>query len=159
MLGASCRPQGRAPVVVAADPRLRGHLLRALGHEMGAVQQYLAQASLAEMWELDDYARRFRRDGVDELAHVERLIHRMLLLGITPNSGSIAPVRQGRSVKEMLLIDRALEIEAIHAYDDAARYCARIGDRATEGLFAGLLREELEHLESIDEALAGSELP
>lgn len=139
---------------MAADPRLRGHLLRGLGHEMGAVQQYLAQASLAEVWGLDDYARRFRRDGVDELPHVERLIQRMLVLGITPNGGPIAAVRPGRSVEEMLLIDREIEIEAIHAYDDAARYCARIGDHLSEGLFAGLLREELEHLGSIDQTLA-----
>ncbi len=122
---------------------------------MGAVQQYLAQATVAGMWELDDYSQRFRRDGVDELSHVERLIKRMLQLGITPNAGSIAPVRPGRSVEEMLLIDRDLEIEAIHAYDDAARYCARVGDRTTEGLFAGLLREELEHLGSIEESLDG----
>lgn len=140
---------------MAADPRLRGHLLRGLGLEMGAVQQYLAQASLTEMWELGEHSRRFRRDGVDELAHVERLVQRMLLLGMTPNAGSIAPVRLGRSVEEMLLIDRELEIEAIHAYDDAARYCVRIGDHATEALFAGLLRDELEHLGSIDQSLDG----
>ncbi len=140
-------------MVVAADPRLRGHLLRALGHEMGAVQQYLAQASLADMWELGEYGRQFRRDAVDELTHVERLIQAMLVLGIAPNTNNIAPVRLGRSVQEMLLVDRELEVEAIHAYDAAALYCSRIGDRATEGLFAGLLDEELEHLGSIDDAL------
>lgn len=139
---------------MAADPRIRGHLLRALGHEMGAVQQYLAQASLAEIWDLDEYGRRFRRDGIDELAHVERLIRRMLVLSITPNVSGIAPVRTGRSVEEMLLIDRELEIDAIQSYDDAARYCARVGDNETAELFAGLLREELEHLSSLDEALA-----
>ena len=118
------------------------------------MQQYLAQASLAEMWGLGEHGRRFRRDGVDELAHVERLIRRMLVLGITPNAGNIVPVRPGRSVEEMLLVDRELEIEAIHAYDDAARYCARTGDSETEELFANLLREEVEHLGSIDQALA-----
>lgn len=139
---------------MAADPRLRGHLLRALGHEMGAVQQYLAQACLAQMRGLDEHGRRFRRDGVDELAHVERLIRRMLVLGITPNAGTIVPVRPGRSVEEMLLVDRELEIEAIRAYDGAARYCARAGDNETEELFATLLREEMEHLGSLDRALA-----
>ena len=35
---------------MAIDPRLTGYLARALSHEMTAVQQYLAQASLTEMW-------------------------------------------------------------------------------------------------------------
>ena len=139
---------------MTADPRLRGHLQRALAHEMGAVQLYLAQASLAEMWGLEEHGRRFRRDGVDELTHVELIIQRMLVVGMTPNSGNVAPVRLGRSIEEMLLIDRELEVEAIHAYDDAARYSARIGDGGTEELFVRLLGEEMEHLGSIDQTLA-----
>lgn len=138
---------------MAADPRLRGYLSRALGHETGAVQQYLAQASLAEMWGLDDYSRRFRRDGADELDHVERLIRHMLVMGAVPNAGTVSPVRPGRSIEEMLLVDRELEVEAIHAYDEAGRYCARLGDGETEALFVGLLRDEVEHLASLDEAL------
>lgn len=146
--GATRRPSG-AP----SDPRLRGYLVRALGHETSAVQQYLAQAGLTGIWGLDEYCQRFRRDGVEELGHVERVMRRLLSLGVVPPTVPGQPVRLGRSLEEMLLIDRDLEVGVIRLYDEARRYSARISDVASEELFAGLLREEIEHLASIDSAL------
>lgn len=139
------------------DPRLRGFLARALGHETSAVQQYLAQASLTRMWGLDEDCQRFRSDAIDELGHVERVMQRLLALGVVPPAASCQPVRLGRSVEEMLLVDRELEIDVIRLYDEASRYCSRIRDGVSEELFAGLLREEIEHLTSLDRALGGEE--
>lgn len=143
-------PAARPVPRVILDPRLRGYLVRALGHEMGAVQLYLAQAGLAGMWALDDESRQFRTDGLDELGHVERVQQRLLELGMAPPAVAGPPVRLGRSVEEMLLIDRELEVEVIRLYEPARLYSARIRDQGSEELFAGLLRDELEHLAHID---------
>lgn len=145
--------RGRGSGAMTPDPRLRGHLQRALASELQAVQQYLAQACLVELWGLPDYGRRFRQDAHDEVGHAERLTQRMLVLGIVPNSVAVGPVRLGRTLEEILLIDRELEIEVVQAYDDAALYSTRVGDAGTAQLFSELLEEEIQHLQGIDQAL------
>lgn len=138
---------------MATDPRRTGYLMRALSHELAAVQQYLAQASLTAMWQLGEHSGCFRSDAEEELGHAQQLIGRMLLLGIPSNGTQLPPIRPGRTLEEMLLIDRELEIEAIRLYEEAAHYSARMRDGETQALFAGLLQDELGHLRSLDRML------
>lgn len=138
---------------MAPDPRRTGYLARALSHEMAAVQQYLAQASLTAMWGLDELSRRFRSDAEEELAHAQQLIERMLVLGISTNATQLPPIRLGRSIEEMILVDRALEIEVIRLYEEGAHYCARMRDGETQTLFSNLLQDELGHLRDLDRML------
>ena len=138
---------------MATDPRRAGYLARALSHEMAAVQQYLAQSSLTAMWRLDEHSHRFRGDAEEELGHAQQLIERMLVLGIAANATQLSPIRLGRSIEEMLLIDRELEIEAVRLYEEASHYCARMCDSETQALFAALLQDELGHLRDLERLL------
>ena len=138
---------------MANDPRMTGYLMRALSAEMAAVQQYLTQSSLTAMWQLKEYSGRFRRDAEEELGHAQRLIEHMLMLGIPFNGTQLPPIRPGRSLEEMLLIDRDLEIDVIRLYEEAAHYCARMRAEELQVLFAGLLQEELGHLRDLDHLL------
>ena len=138
---------------MAIDPRLTGYLARALGHEMAAVQQYLAQASLAGMWGLGEHAKRFRGDAGEELDHAQQLIERMLVLGISSRATQLHPIRTGRTLEEMLLIDRELETEVIRLYEEASHYCVRVRDGETQALFASLLQDELCHLRDLNQML------
>jgi len=139
------------------DPRLSGYLTRALSHEMMAVQQYLTQYTLCDMWGLTQAAGKFRYESEDELKHAQRLIARMLTLGLLPNATQLPAVRAGRSLKDMLVADWHLEAEAIRLYDEASNYAARIGDNISYELFSGLLQEEREHLQSLEIWLADLE--
>lgn len=132
------------------DPRLSGYLSRALDHEMAAVQQYMSQALLCDMWGMSDAARQMQHEVEEELEHAQRIMRFMLARGLTPARTQLPPVRPGRSLQDMLLIDRELEIEAIHLYDEAARYSQRIRDQEALHLFAQLLQEEQQHLASLD---------
>ena len=136
-----------------ADPRLAGYLTRALGHELAAVQQYLLQAKLAGLWGLADISARLREDVNEELVHAERLMERMLILGVPSRVTQLPSIRSGRTLEEMLLIDRGLEIEAVRLYEEGAHYCTRIGDGETQALFAELLQDELGHLRELDRML------
>ncbi|MDP2027161.1 bacterioferritin [Sulfuriferula sp.] len=136
-----------------SDPRLSGYLTRALSHELAAVQQYLMQARLVGLWGMADMSARLREDVNEELVHAERLMERMLVLGIPSNATQLPAVRTGRSVEEMLQIDRELEIEAVRLYEDAVHYCARIRDSETQVLFADILQDELGHLGDLDRML------
>ena len=137
-----------------SDPRISGYLSRALSHEMGAVQQYLMQAKLAGLWGgMPELSARLHKDAGEELGHVGQIMQRMLELGISCNATQLAPVRPGRSVEEMLLIDREIEVEAIRLYEEASHYCARVRDNETQLLFDRLLQDELGHLQDIDQQL------
>lgn len=135
---------------MATDPRLAGYLARALEHEMAAVQQYLTQATLAGRWGLAEYSTRFRSDATEEMEHARRLIERMLEVGLMPNATQLAPVRPGRSLVEMFEVDRALEVDAIRLYDEAAQYSRRFCDDASHRLFTELRTEEEGHLRDLD---------
>lgn len=137
-----------------ADPRLSGYLSRALSHEMAAVQQYLLQAKLVGLWGLAEQSSHFRDDVNEELVHAERLMERMLVLGIPCNATQLPPIRPGRTLEEMLYIDRDIEIDAIRLYEEAAAYCERRRDSETLQLMRSILDDELVHLQDLDKQLA-----
>jgi bacterioferritin len=132
------------------DPRLLGYLNRALGHEMAAVQQYMAQSRLCDLWQLADYCSHFHQDVIEELGHVASLTDALLKLGAAPNATQLPPVRLGRTLEEMIAIDRVLEVEAVRLYEEAAAYCARVRDDVHHALFQKILQDELQHLQELD---------
>ena len=136
------------------DPRMSGYLTRALSHELAAVQQYLMQAKLVELWGMAELSKQICKDVQEELVHAERLMLRMLVLGIPSNATLLPPVRTGRCVEEMWQINRLLEIEAVRLYEDGSQYCARIRDSETKALFDDILQEEMGHLAEIERLLS-----
>lgn len=132
------------------DTRLLGYLGRGLSYELSAVSQYLASASLAEVWGDNESAKRFREEVVEELKHAERLTNAMAALGALPGSSQLTPVQGGRNVGEVLAASAHREHELIMLYQEAARYCARIGDEHHAALFRDLLADEQAHAKEIE---------
>ncbi len=139
------------------DPKLTGYLRRALNHEMAAVQQYLTQSTLCELWGMEEMADKFMRESREELEHARRLIRHMLALGLLPNCTQLPAISATHSLKEMWLADWQLEADIIHLYAEASRYCARVGDETAYRLFDELLQEERQHLEWVEAGLAALE--
>jgi bacterioferritin len=79
------------------------------------------------------------------MGHVERIIGRMLALGVAPNASQLRPVRLGRDLRELLLVAQLLEHELVQLYSDAVRHCARTGNADGRLFFQGLLDEEVAH--------------
>jgi bacterioferritin len=129
----------------AVHPRVLGYLGRALSLELSAVQQYMTQASLAEIWGEADAADRFRRETVEELQHAERIVQRLLALGMAPGASQLQPVQAAADLVGLLRLDAVLESELIQHYTEATRFCALIGDREQQSFFAELLAEEQQH--------------
>lgn len=135
---------------MSVDPRTLGWLSRALTHEMAAVQQYLAQSVLARLW--GDYAlsSQLRREAVEELQHAERLMERLIVLGIAPSAGNLPPARLGRTVDEMVAADRVLEVDAVRLYEQAVTHAERMRDADSTALLKGILAEEIAHVRELD---------
>ncbi len=131
----------------SADRRVLGYLGRALSLEFSAVQQYSTQARLVASWGLDAAARRLNQEVSEELEHVDRIIARMLALGVAPNASQLRPVRLGSTLGELLLQNYSFEREIVQLYDNATRYCANAGDHDNRLFFETLLAEERHHVE------------
>jgi bacterioferritin len=136
---------------MSVDPRTLGWLARALTHEMSAVQQYLAQSVLARLWGDAALADMLRREAVEELGHAERLMERLIRLGVAPAAGNLPPVRLGRNVEELLAADRVLEVEAVRLYEQALTHAERMRDGECAKLLAGILAEERAHVNELDQ--------
>ena len=127
------------------DPKVLGYLGRALSLELSAVQQYSTQAQLVAAWGLGRASASFGKEAEEELQHANRIIHRMLAIGVAPNSSQLRPVRLASDLAALLQIDQQLEADIIQLYHSATRHCARVGDHDSRVFFETLLREEQQH--------------
>lgn len=135
---------------MSVDPRTLGWLGRALTHEMSAVQQYLAQSVLARLWGDEALAAKLRHEAIEELGHAERLMERLILLGVAPSAGSLSPARLGRSREALLAADRQLEVDAVRLYQEAAVHARRMRDADSAALLESILGDELAHVQELD---------
>mgnify|MGYP000390956767 FL=1 len=128
-----------------ADQGVLGYLGRALSLEFSAVQLYGTQARLVAYWGLASASKRLHEEAEEELQHTDRIIERMLALGVAPNASQLRPVKLGENLVEMLEINQQFEQELINLYHAAASYSARIGDHDSRLFFNALLDEERTH--------------
>jgi bacterioferritin len=136
------------------DPRILGYLGRALSLELSAVQMYSTQARLVATWGLDDPAARLGAEAREEMGHVERIIGRMLALGVAPNASQLRPAAVGPDLLSLLQADLLFEMELVQLYSDAARHGARIGSHDDRVFFQGLLEEEQAHARDLAQWIA-----
>ncbi|MCX7898369.1 MAG: ferritin-like domain-containing protein [Rhodocyclaceae bacterium] len=138
---------------LAFDPRTLGWLQRALTHEMRALQQYLAQSVLAQLWGEGERAAAFRREAEEELEHAARLMEELIRLGAAPNAAAIPPARLGRSIPELLAADLMLEKEAVLLYEGALAHAQRQRNERMMRLFSELLSAETKHARQLAQQL------
>lgn len=130
---------------INTDERVLGYLGRALSLELSAVQLYSTQSMLVASWGLTDVADKLRAESREEMGHAERIISRMLALGVAPNASQLRPVKLGRNLQELLQHDYAFENELISLYDSATRHCVSTADYDNRLFFEALLNEEKAH--------------
>ncbi|MFA9460716.1 ferritin-like domain-containing protein [Thiohalorhabdus sp. Cl-TMA] len=133
-----------------SDTRVPGFLGRALSFELSAVQQYLTHARLAEGWGLTGAASRLRQEAQQETGHADRIVARMLALGMAPNASFLRPVVTGQDLMALLRANWRLEAEIVRLYEQAYNHCARSRDPDGLAFFGELLREEQEHARELE---------
>lgn len=136
------------------DAKVLGFLGRALSLELSAVQLYSTQARLVANWGLDNASNRFREESYEEMQHAERIIARMIALGVAPNASQLRPVKLGPDLLSLLQIDHEFEQDLIGLYQDAVSHCKAIGSHNDVMFFQALLDEELAHADELDKWMA-----
>lgn len=128
-------------------------LNEALFLELGAVNQYWLHYRLLDDWGFQKLAKKERAESIEEMQHADRLIARILFLEGHPNLQTVAPLRIGQNIKEVLEADLAGEYEARTSYRESREICQKLGDYVSKDLFDELLRDEEGHIDFLETQL------
>ena len=85
--------------------------------------------------------------------HADKIIARIIFLEGHPNLQSLAPLRIGQNVKEVLESDLAGEYDARTSYKKSREICHDLGDYVTMELFEDLLADEEGHIDFLETQL------
>ena len=129
-------------------------LNEALFLELGAVNQYWVHFRLLEDWGYTKLAKKERAESIEEMHHADKLVARIIFLEGHPNLQSVAPLRIGQNVKEVLESDLAGEYDARTSYRKSREICHELGDYVTMELFEELLKDEEGHIDFLETQLA-----
>jgi bacterioferritin len=135
------------------DPRVIEYLNQALTNELTAVNQYWLHYRILDNWGLKKLAAFERHESIDEMKHADRLADRVLFLGGLPNFQAIGRLKVGETVEEILRADLALEHEAIPPLREAIAHCETVRDYVSRELFADILANEEEHVDTLETQL------
>ncbi|MGX7876600.1 bacterioferritin [Mesorhizobium sp. ORM6] len=135
------------------EPQIIERLNEALFLELGAVNQYWVHFRLLEDWGYAKLAKKERAESIEEMHHADKLVARIIFLEGHPNLQSVAPLRIGQNVKEVLESDLAGEYDARSAYKRSREICNEAGDYVTMKLFEGLLADEEGHIDFLETQL------
>jgi bacterioferritin len=128
-------------------------LNEALFLELGAVNQYWLHYRLLDDWGFTRLAKKEREESIEEMHHADRIIERIIFLEGHPNLQSLAPLRIGQNVKEVLESDLAGEYDARTSYKKSREICQEVGDYVTMHLFEDLLKDEEGHIDFLETQL------
>ncbi|PWJ73590.1 bacterioferritin [Pseudaminobacter salicylatoxidans] len=128
-------------------------LNEALFLELGAVNQYWLHYRLLDDWGYTRLAKKEREESIEEMHHADKLVQRIIFLEGHPNLQSVAPLRIGQNVKEVLEADLAGEYDARTSYKKSREICQELGDYVTMKLFEELLKDEEGHIDFLETQL------
>lgn len=132
------------------DTRVIEYLNEALKNELTAINQYFLHYRMLANWGVSKLAKFEYGESIDEMKHADKLADRILFLEGLPNFQNLGRLRIGESVEEILKADLALEQEAIPQLKEAIAHCESVRDYVSRDLFAHILENEEEHLDTLE---------
>ena len=139
--------------ILKGDAKVIEQLNEALYLELGAVNQYWLHYRLLEDWGYTLLAKKERAESIEEMHHADKLVSRIIFLEGHPNLQTVAPLRIGQNVKEVLEADLAGEYDARTAYKNSRDICHAAGDYVSMKLFEELLADEEGHIDFLESQL------
>lgn len=135
------------------DPRVIDRLNEALHLELGAINQYWLHYRLLDDWGFTLLARKEREESIEEMHHADKIVSRIIFLDGHPNLQTVAPLRIGQNVKEVLECDLAGEYDARASYSQSRDICRDAGDYVSMQIFEELLKDEEGHIDFLETQL------
>jgi bacterioferritin len=135
------------------DPKVIGHLNKALYNELTAINQYFLHARMYKNWGYAELAEHEYKESIDEMKHADRLIERILFLDGLPNLQHLGKLLIGEGPREALECDLQLEMTALPDLKAGIADCERIGDYVSRELLEDILESEEEHIDWLETQL------
>jgi len=135
---------------VKGDEKVIGYLNEALKNELTAINQYWLHYRLFDHWGVKKLAKFEREESIEEMRHADELAERILFLDGLPNFQLLGRLRIGESVEEALRGDLEIEIEACAQLRNAIEHCEAVRDYVSRDLFARILENEEEHVDTLE---------
>ena len=117
------------------------------------VNQYWLHYRLLEDWGYMKLAKKEREESLEEMVHADKITARIIFLEGHPNMQTLAPLRIGQTVREVLEADLKGEYEARESYSTSRKICHEIGDFVSMQLFEELLADEEGHIDFLETQL------
>jgi bacterioferritin len=133
------------------DAKVIELLNEALRNELTAVNQYWLHYRLLDNLGMKRLAAFERAESIDEMKHADKLAERILFLDGLPNFQALGRLRIGETVEEMLRADLEVEIEAVEQLKGAIGHCETVRDYVSRDLFAEILGNEEEHVDTLEQ--------
>ena len=133
------------------DAKVIELLNEALKNELTAVNQYWLHYRLLDNWGVGRLAEFERHESIDEMKHADELAERILFLDGLPNFQMLGRLRIGENVEEILKSDLQLEVEAVKQLKGAIAHCEIVHDYVSRDLFARILANEEEHVDTLEQ--------
>jgi bacterioferritin len=124
-----------------------------LAGELTAINQYVVHAEMAENWGYGKLKKSVGARAMTEMKHAEKLIARILFLEGTPIVGELNKINIGADVPQQCANDLASEMTTVANYNSAVKLAADVGDNATREILEGILKDEDDHVNEIEEKL------
>ena len=137
----------------AADSRILDILNEVLKGELTAINQYVLHAEMCENWGYKRLATYIRKESIDEMKHAEVLMERLLFLEGVPNMTDYFKIKVGKTVKQQLENDLALELEAIPRLNSDIALAQDVQDTGSRELFEHILVDEERHVDWLEAQL------
>ena len=135
------------------DAKVIEYLNKALRHELTAINQYWLHYRLLANWGLNEMAKVWRKESIEEMQHADKFTDRILFLDGFPNMQVLDPLHIGQTVKEVLDCDLATEMTARALYQEAATHAHSVKDYVSRDLFEKLMKDEEEHIDFLETQL------
>lgn len=132
------------------DAKVIEYLNEALKNELTAINQYFLHAKMLKNWGITKLADFEYHESIDEMKHADKLAERILFLEGLPNFQLLGRLKIGETVEEILKSDLALENEAVPQLKEAIAHCETVRDYVSRDLFAHILENEEEHVDTIE---------
>ena len=128
-------------------------LHEALKGELTAVYQYLLHAKVCQNWGYSRLAEYNRKEAIEELAHAEALMDRLLFFKATPDMTKLFSIANCNNVKEQLESDLILEKDALMRLNAAVKTAREANDHVSSQLFTDILKDEDHHVDHLESQL------
>ncbi|MFZ3483419.1 bacterioferritin [Sphingomonas sp. 3-13AW] len=132
------------------DPKVIEFLNETLKNELTAINQYWLHYRMFDHWGVHRLAKFEREESIEEMKHADKLAERILFLDGLPNFQLLGRLRIGETVVEAIKADLALELEAVAQLREAIAHCESVRDYVSRDLFAEILENEEEHVDTLE---------